>query len=151
MVPGLCYGRTDVELAAPVGPVIEQLAGFRGLIWSSPSARCRAVAAALGPHTVDPRLLELDFGIWEGMLWDNVPRAALDAWAADVHLFSPPGGESGAALIARVRSFHADLPPGDHIVVSHGGPLKVLAALLRGQIPDLHATPQPLGSVVFTP
>ena len=92
--------------------------------------------------------MELDFGAWEGLPWDDVPRAALDAWAADVHGFAAPGGESGDALIARVRDFAGELSRGDHIVVSHGGPLKVLAALLTGVAVDLLAPAQALGSVV---
>ena len=35
----------------------------------------------------------------------------------------------------------------DCIVIAHGGPLKLLAALLRGAAPDLLAPAPPLGSV----
>lgn len=151
VAPGICYGRLDVALAEPVQPVLDQLPTFAGTVWSSPSRRCRRVAEAIGPHRVDSRLQELDFGAWEGLPWDAVPREALDAWAADVHGFAPPDGESGAALVARVTRFHAELPPGDHVVVSHGGPLKVLAALVRGKPVDLLAPALALGSVTKLP
>ena len=105
----------------------------------------------MGPHRLDHRLLELDFGAWEGLPWDAVPRGALDDWAADVHGFAAPGGESGSALIARVTGFYADLGPGNHVIVAHGGPLKVLAALARGHTVDLLAPAQPLGSVLVIP
>ncbi len=95
--------------------------------------------------------MELDFGAWEGQRWDDVPRAALDAWAADVWGFAPPRGESGGALVARVRAFHAELPAGDHVVISHGGPLKVLAALVAGRSVDLLAPPPVTGSVTVFP
>lgn len=148
---GTCYGRLDVALAGPVQPVVDAVGDVSGaMLWSSPSQRCLCVAEAIeaGTPRVDPRLQELDFGAWEGLPWDAVPRAALDAWAADLHGFAAPGGESGAALIARVSAFHADLPPGDHVVVSHGGPLKVLAALVRGEAVDLLGPTQALGSVL---
>ena len=95
---------------------------------------------------VDDRLQELDFGDWEGQPWSTIPRDDLDRWAADPLAFAPPGGESGAALIARVLSFQTVLSE-DCVVVSHGGPLKVLGALLQGQVVDLLAPPPAIGSV----
>ena len=137
---GRCYGRADLPIdAEAAASLAARLAPLGGTVWTSPAQRCRLVAAALGAHRVDERLQELDFGAWEWLPWDAVPRAALDAWAADPLAFAPPGGESGAALVARVGAFHRALPPGDHVVISHGGPLKVLAALLIGRVPDLLA------------
>jgi alpha-ribazole phosphatase len=134
---------------AQVPDIAARLAGVRALLWSSPAQRCRVVVDAIGPYRVDDRLQELDFGTWEGLPWDDVPRAALDAWAAAPAMFAPPGGESGAALIARVTSFYRDLGPGSHIVVTHGGPLKVLGALARRRPVDLLAPAPSLGSVEF--
>ncbi|WP_254070300.1 histidine phosphatase family protein [Acidisphaera sp. L21] len=146
---GRCYGRTDLPLADPesAATLSAQLAGQGGIIWTSPLQRCRAVAEALGPCRPDDRLMELDFGAWEGLPWDDVPREALDAWAADPWAFCPPGGETGAALVARIRAFWSDLPMGDHILISHGGPLKVLAALATNQPIDLLAPAPAPGSV----
>jgi alpha-ribazole phosphatase len=163
IAPGICYGRLDLPLRPDadgmVARIVAELAA-RGLarIWSSPARRCRAVAepaaaASCIPLRVAQRLRALDFGRWEGSPWDSVPRAALDAWAADPLGFAPPDGESGAALLARVGDARrALLSAGeDCAVVSHGGPLKLLSALLRGEPPDLLAVAPPLGSVrVFT-
>jgi alpha-ribazole phosphatase len=152
IVPGLCYGRLDLPPGAgrDAGAALAGLEGFAATaLFSSPARRCLAlaeqVAALRGlPVRPDARLLELDFGAWEGRAWDDVPRAALDEWAADPWGFAPPGGESGAALVARVRDFHAALPEGA-VVVSHGGPLKVLAALIEGRTVDLLAPAPPMG------
>jgi alpha-ribazole phosphatase len=156
---GICYGRLDLALSpegsSAIPGIADRLSRFPAAkIWSSPARRCRALALALAettssPRLEDTRLLELDFGAWEGAAWDHVPRDALDRWAADPLGFAPPGGESGAALIARVRSFHADLVADqqDCAVVSHGGPLKLLAMLLRGRDMDLFAKPPPLGGI----
>ncbi len=121
---------------------------------SSPLSRCllpaQALAARLGlAIRIDADLVELDFGAWEGMAWDAVPRAALDRWAADPHGFAPPGGESGASLLGRVGRAAARLRSARHgaLVVSHGGPLRLLAPMLRGDAPDLLAPPPPPGSM----
>ena len=133
--------------AAAAHAIAARLTGFGGQIWSSPAQRCRAVADAVGPHRLDDRLQELDFGAWEGLPWDDVPRAALDEWASDPVAFAPPGGETGAALIARVGAFYQALGPGDHAIITHGGPLKVLGALARRQAVDLLAAAPALGAV----
>ena len=95
---------------------------------------------------MDERLQEMNFGCWEGLPWADVPRDALDAWAANVWDFTPPGGESGRDLVARVTSFAGELRDGD-TVITHGGPLKILIAVLQGTPIDLLAPPPACGSV----
>jgi alpha-ribazole phosphatase len=148
---GICYGRSDIAIADPasIPPIAAQVRAMRATVWTSPLRRCRIVADAIGPNRIDPSLIEMDFGTWDGLPWDAIPRPALDAWAADPLAFAPPGGETGAALIARVTAFREALPPGDHVIVSHGGPLKVLDALLRGHPVDLMAPSLPLASATF--
>ena len=142
--------------ASDIAGVLHRLGAFRpATIVTSPARRCLiladAIAAACGGTVVtDARLLELDFGDWEGVAWDDVPRASLDLWAADLAGFAPPGGESGASLIDRASAAFRSLPQhGHHVIVSHGGPLRVLAALAAGEPVDL-STPAPAhGSVGF--
>ena len=151
IAPGICYGRLDLALRGSPRDLAAEIVAHRpARVWTSPARRCRDVAEATGLSVVvDARLQELDFGAWEGRAWDTVPRAALDAWAADPENFAPPGGESGAQILARVRGVHgALLAAGEDVaVVAHGGPLKLLAALLRGQAPDLLAPAPPIASV----
>lgn len=158
--PGICYGRLDLpehpDAVAQIALAIEALQLFATLsLWSSPAQRCRGMAAKLAASQgadlqYDSRLLEMDFGAWEGMPWDDVPRDGLDRWAADPLGFAAPGGESGQALIARVTAFHDDIVADarDCVVVSHGGPLKILRALRAGVPIDLMAPTMALGSVV---
>src|SRR6185437_4238449 len=125
--PGICYGRLDLPLHPDAD--IERMARDPLLagsahVWTSPSRRCREVAERIAeiwsvPLTADPRLMELDFGGWEGKSWDDVAHTDLDRWAADPAGFRAPGGESGAELIARVREFCGGLAE-DCVVVSHG-------------------------------
>ena len=116
-------------------------------VWTSPLRRCRTVAEALvvealhGPSDsdastttplVDPRLSELDFGKWEGVAWDAVPRAELDAWAADIVHARPHGGESVAMLAERTAGWLAalDNEAADslHMAITHAGTIRVMTA-----------------------
>jgi alpha-ribazole phosphatase len=161
IAPGVCYGGLDVPLDPAAARQIGARAAdpaLRGVrhVWTSPASRCRLLAEAIAltlnvAVTVDPRLQELDFGEWEGKPWDTVARTELDRWAASPLTFAPPGGESGEALIRRVREFAGDLWlfQKDCVIVSHGGPLKVLAPLLQRKPVDLLAAAPPMGSVTI--
>jgi alpha-ribazole phosphatase len=156
---GTCYGQLDVPLApegiSDIERIIEALAGCPlATVWTSPAQRCLQLADAIARHwkieaRPDPRLQEMSFGAWEGLSWNDVPRAELDRWASDPLAFAAPGGESGASLIARVRTFHGLIrqEQRDCAIVSHGGPLKVLTRLVLAEEVDLLAPPPPLGSV----
>ena len=158
IAPGLCYGRLDVAADPDASDALVDLALSRAAgamqVWTSPARRCRAFAETLARHllapvSVDARLAELDFGDWEGLAWERIDRAALDAWAAAPSDFAPPGGETGGALIKRVMAFSADLrrAGGDCVVVTHGGVLKVLAPSLTGEPVDLFTPAPPIGSI----
>ena len=159
IAPGICYGRLDIAAdPAAAESVCRRAAGRPATgvtrVWTSPARRCRDLANAIAlslavPVTVDPRLQELDFGAWEGKSWDEVARAELDAWAASPLAFAPPGGESGSMLTTRVHDFYTGLRRDGRncIVISHGGPLKILAALLRGTPVDLLAPAPAIGSI----
>jgi alpha-ribazole phosphatase len=136
--PGICYGRLDFEaenakvlaarLRAELAPGLP--------VWSSPLRRCRVLAEALHPlPALDERLAEMDFGAWEGRKWDDIPRAELDAWAADVAGYAPPGGESPRMLQQRALAFVAGLNVPEAIVVTHAGVIRVLLAHWRGLSP----------------
>lgn len=159
IAPGICYGRMDVEaepLNAPAvaGIVARLLDLCAPCVVASPARRCRALAEALGsalgaPPVYDERLRELDFGDWEGQRWDEIDRASLDAWAADPGGFQPSGGEAVSALISRVTAVSVALRAErrDAVIVSHGGPLRLLIPLLQGLQADPLAPPPHFGSV----
>ena len=110
--PGICYGQLDILAKIETA----ELACLRaelppGLpLWSSPLQRCRQLAEQLHPQPIiDARLAEMSFGDWEGRSWDAIPRHELDAWAADVTGYTPPGGESPRTLQLRTLDFVASL------------------------------------------
>ena len=137
---GTCYGSLDLDPdpdglaadAARLEPAIPANARFV----SSPQRRARMLAEALagGAVPLEPRLVEMDFGAWEGRLWDDLPRAEIDAWASDAAGYAPPGGESVGAVAARVLEWWDEVEVEDTplVVVAHGGPLRLIAAHVVG-------------------
>lgn len=148
---GHCYGQLDVPLCEPaVPPFAEVLQRLRGLcpqvaqLHSSPLQRARLLADHLGGQLhlkvqADARWMELDFGEWEGRHWNAIARHESEPWAADYHHVAPPGGETHAALVARVRAALTDLGQsndGPVVVVTHAGPMRCALAAALGLPPE---------------
>ena len=138
---GLCYGRTDLPLAPCFGENAARLARDVppvARVVTSPLQRCarlaRHIATARGlPLCIDADLSEMDFGQWEGQPWDAIPRAGLDAWAADLLGARPHGGESVAMLRDRaLRALARHAAPGT-LIVTHHGVIKTARSLTMGQ------------------
>ena len=132
--PGICYGRLDVDChpASAVADNLRPLLPSGTPVFSSPLRRARQLAEALSPKfVVDDRLSEIDFGEWEGRRWDDIDRKQLDAWASDILGFTPPGGESVAALQRRALDFAASLEQLDVAIVTHAGVMRALVGHWR--------------------
>ena len=137
--PGICYGRQDLLPENPAAVAATLSADLPpGLpVWSSPLLRCRELAEYLHPRPIlDARLAEMDFGDWEGRRWDDIPRAELDAWAADVAGFAPPGGESPRDLQRRALAFVDALQVPEAVIVTHAGVIRTLLAHWQGLPPE---------------
>ena len=147
---GLVLGRADPELteeghrpAALLGAALaaEPVVAIR----SSPLVRARqtaeAIAAVCGvPVTVDERLLEIDWGTWEGRPAGSLAVADVDRWRADdsrePSKANPvaPEGESLDSLSRRVESFCVETLEEEGLVVavSHVSPIKAATAWALG-------------------
>lgn len=146
------HGRTDANAAGlllgrrldpgldPVG--VQQAKALAGIVRdahrvvSSPLRRTRETAEAFGlPVTVDERWIEVDYGTLDGTPLVDVPAAVWAEWRADIG-YVPGGGESLAALGARVRGACDDLVDEaqlhDVVVVTHVSPIKAAAAWALG-------------------
>jgi alpha-ribazole phosphatase len=141
IAPGLCYGRTDVAVAAGAVTLVADRLRVAGLpgglpVYASPLARCSELARALGaPVTFDARLAEMDFGAWEMRSWDAIARAEVDAWAADLLNFRPGGGENVRDVALRVAAFRDELRASNHpsaLLICHAGTIRLLAAMHAG-------------------
>lgn len=137
--PGLCYGRLDLAPGAGAGAAIARALAATppvSRVVASPARRCRGLAEALAARDgaallLDERLWELDFGTWEGRRWEQIPRAESDPWALDPWNRAPLGGETFAALHARVAAVLAEAGPGSALV-THAGPIRAARMILTG-------------------
>ena len=118
--------------------------------FASPSVRTLETAAALGLRpTAEPNFREQSFGDWTGRRHDDLARelgaAYRDFWRAPASR-RPPGGESFADQIARVRDGLATLPPGDVVLVVHSGTVRAALAIALeiGPEPALRFSIDPL-------
>jgi broad specificity phosphatase PhoE len=136
------------DLLAVSGATAQQFA-FTSSPLSRASETMEILRAGLGvapaDYATDARLAELSFGRWEGLTYKEVralDRSVLATRERDKWNFQPPGGESYAQLLVRVREWH-DSVSGDAVVTAHGGVARVLL-VLYGVKPPAEA---PLGDV----
>jgi alpha-ribazole phosphatase len=86
------------------------------------------------PLRVDERLVELDFGEWEGQAWDHISRhdaARFKAWSRDWRVASPPGGECLNDIEMRVRGFLDALDSRPVLLITHAGVIRALRVLVQ--------------------
>lgn len=177
---GTCYGRTDFPLKYPVEDTAASTFSYLppnfDHFLSSPAPRAQKLANALlskyhpnqNPSELaintDERLLEMDFGDWDGKLWEEIPRKETVPWMKDFVNARTPNGEAFTDLIRRVDLFLEDWKPNGFlkekweleqqrtlktmIVVCHSGPIRAILCRIKG-IPHEEAFKSPVefGSV----
>jgi len=156
---GTCYGQTDLDVAdtfeQDATEVWKELPSVSASV-PSPLRRWRKLAEIIASRTslsvqLDPRLSETDFGRWEGLLWDQVPRHELEAWAEEVLRPRPHGGESVSTLKARVDAAllaHSQSAT-ETLIVTHAGVIR--AAMARRSDPAQYQTEIRFGGIVRLP
>ena len=140
---GRIQGHADIPLSeaglAKMGALRLPLEITR--IYSSPLLRTRQTAEALGLSVpiYDPRLMEQNWGTWEGLTRDEIlardgEDAFIKAGAKQGEAFRPGGGESTGELHTRVASFLKDVAQGegDAVAVAHLGVLRAAYTLATG-------------------
>jgi len=109
------------------------------------------------PLSMEDGLLEIDHGIWDGRLEDEVEETEPDAYrdyCRHPGIFGATGGENGYQVAARalpvverIRTAHET---GRVLVVSHKAPIRIIACALLGIDIDLYRArvSSPVGSVI---
>lgn len=159
VAPGTCYGQTDLDVAdsfeQEAAAILENLPGVDAIV-SSPLTRCRKLADYVAAHSglsvqLEPRLMEMSFGRWEGRAWNDVPRSGLETWAGDFRNARPHGGESVGDLKARVDAALAEIRAHQcsTLIVTHAGVIR--AALARGTDASHFQTQIDFGEIIRLP
>ncbi|MBB6270352.1 alpha-ribazole phosphatase [Pedobacter cryoconitis] len=133
---GLIYGRLDVPLADTFTKekdhIMEQIPSDLVIVYSSPSFRCKVLAAEISPvYQESEALYELNFGDWEGDTWDTVDRDECELWMKDFVNGAPPNGETMLEMQKRVLLFLEELlkqPYKNVGIVTHGGVIRIILA-----------------------
>jgi broad specificity phosphatase PhoE len=137
-------GRTDIALAAE-GIVAARSwradpTWTRYRVLASPLKRALETARLLFPvHQIalDPRLMEMDFGSWEGKALADLraePGAEAEARESLGLDFSAPGGETPRQVQARIQPLLTEIAAAGMptIIVTHKAVLRALLSLATG-------------------
>jgi alpha-ribazole phosphatase len=143
-----CDARADTS-DAPAFAELRARLPAGAVSFASPSLRALETAAALGLRpTAEPDFCEQNFGEWTGRRHDDLARelgaAYCDFWRAPADN-RPPGGESFADQLLRVRDGLARLPAGDVVLVVHSGTVRAALAIA------LEIDPEPALRFVIDP
>jgi probable phosphoglycerate mutase len=136
---GVLMGRQDAPLSAEGRRQVaayrlpEEFAGFAAV--TSPLARARETASLIGLEAaIEPALIEMDWGRWQGMSRAELGRRYGVAFAGEERRgldMTPPAGESPRRVQDRLRGWLARLDR-PTVAVTHKGVIRALYALATG-------------------
>jgi broad specificity phosphatase PhoE len=137
-------GRTEMAATAEI------LAGEKiAALYASPLERTKESAEILAARFALPvryrdDLIELDFGEWTGLTFDEVRRdARWEAWRACRSMAAIPGGESMRQVQQRIMNALVELerehPRAALVIVSHGDVIRAALLYALGMPLDLYA------------
>jgi probable phosphoglycerate mutase len=136
---GRMQGRADISLSEAGRDTVRAWRPHPSLLqarwFTSPLGRARETAALLGMEsaTVDPRLVEMDWGVWEGQRLTDL-RDLLGPRMQDMEDrgldFRPEDGESPRDVQARLRPWLAAVAAaaGPAVAVTHKGVIRAVFA-----------------------
>lgn len=132
-------GRRDVPLSETGRAKVrgyEVPSGLANFTWiSSPLSRARETARILcgGPVPTDPRLIEMDWGAWEGRTLKDLREELGEVMRSNEDKgldFRPDRGESPRQVLRRVRPLLAEIGAArrDTVAITHRGVIRAIFA-----------------------
>jgi alpha-ribazole phosphatase len=142
---GFCYGQSEVALAdtyqEEIETVLSQLQSISfDRIYSSPLSRCAILAQAIASNVddihYDHRLMELDFGLWEGQYWIDIEKTPeAKVWFEDYINNNCPNGESHIDFKCRVSEFIVELKKETTLknvaIICHAGTIRIFHSIIQ--------------------
>ncbi len=137
---GTCYGQTNIPIQNNYGEehekIIQKLPPDIDAVFTSPLSRCYLLGKQVSPNcTADARLMELNFGDWEGKKWNDINQQELNKWMEDYIFSAPPNGESLMDLLKRFSGFVDEIKAQSYkkiTVVTHAGVIRCAMHLFNG-------------------
>lgn len=136
---GVCYGQKDVDLAETypeeMAVVKEKLKDIEvDAVFTSPLTRAKRLATDVFSENIteEPRLMELNFGDWEGKVWEEIKDPLLPKWMEDFVNRKCSNGESFVMMRDRILEFWKELLSKDFnavAVFTHGGVIRTIQAI----------------------
>lgn len=119
---------------------LEEEGAVFSAVYSSPLLRAGETAGIIAPNqniTFDSRLKEFDYGIWDGMYWQDILERYSEFFDASENLlpnsWEVTGGETYDEVKERLQQFFDELtdkhPDESVLVVSHGFTIKLILDL----------------------
>ena len=150
---GICLGQTDMAVdTRKIKRLANRIQRFVRMhrlpkvIWVSPLQRSLKVGQLLTQfgfeyHIADA-LSELNFGAWDGLSWEQIPKQEIDDWCDNFATFAPDNGENLQQLFSRVETWlkSRKLESQPILAVGHAGWINAAKMISAGQdIPQLAA------------
>lgn len=140
---GICYGQKDFPLEENYKENFESIKKSLeneeiDFYYSSPINRCSQLAEYLAESNLkfDDRIKELNFGDWDGKIWEDIKDPFLGKWMDDFINKKCSNGESFSILKQRVESFLDEIKTLDYkniAIVTHVGVIRCIESIINKQ------------------
>lgn len=136
---GICYGQSDLDVATTFedeANTILKTVCFDNetIVYSSPLKRCTKLASKFTSEiSLDKRLMELNFGDWELLKWDELPEPAGSMWMNNFVTASTPNGEAYIDLAKRANEVFTEITSTSAkkiIITTHAGVIRSILSKL---------------------
>lgn len=147
VAPGICYGALDLpaepEATHTAAQALAQVLPHGAEVHVSVLQRCELLAqylCGLRPDLTfkpEPRLVEMHFGVYEGVAWADIDKDAMDAWTDDFWAHRFGGQESLAEFMGRVAQVwdacqSARAAGRVQVWITHAGVARAVSLLAQG-------------------
>lgn len=138
---GTCYGQLDIAVddslfEAELKNIQAKIPSNLEAFYTSPLKRCQILASHLtDTFKADSLLKELNFGDWEGKLWNDIPLEESQSWMKDFVNVRTPNGENYHELHQRTQDFIKKIieePYSKIGVVTHAGNIRSFISYTLG-------------------
>lgn len=137
---GICYGQSNLDVASTfeeeVSVILKSVSfDTDTIIYSSPLKRCIKLASKFSKNIItDNRLMELNFGDWELLKWDNLPKKASTIWMNNFVTAATPNGEAYIDLAKRANEVFTEITSTSAkkvIITTHAGVIRSILSKLN--------------------